>query len=114
MPDAIAISASATSSPPSETSCTAVTSCLVDQRAHEIAVAPLRDQIDRRRRALLAAADVAQIERLAEPALGLADQQDRLARGLEARCVADFVKSSSRPTPPMVGVGRIARPLVSL
>ena len=43
----------------------------------------LGGQIDRRRRALLAAADLAQIERLAEPAVGLADQQDRLAFGLE-------------------------------
>ncbi len=83
MPDAIAISASATSRPPSETSCTAVTTPSRDQRAHEIAVAPLGGEIDRRRRALLAPADVAQIERLAEPALGLADQQDRLVRGLE-------------------------------
>jgi hypothetical protein len=54
----------------------------------------LGGEIDRRRRALLAAADVAQIERLAEPALGLADQQDRLARGLEGER-RDLVKSSS-------------------
>ena len=56
-----------------------------DQRAHHIAVLALLDQIDRRRRALLAAADVAQIERLAEPALRLADQQDRLAGRLERK-----------------------------
>ena len=78
MPDAIAISASATSSPPSETSCTAVAMPSRDQRAHEIAVPALGGKIDRRRRALLALADLAQIERLAEPARGLADQQDRL------------------------------------
>ena len=83
MPDAIAISASATSSPPSDTSCAAVDEPVGDQRAHHVAVLALLDQIDRRRRALLAAADVAQIERLAEPALRLADQQDRFARGLE-------------------------------
>ena len=54
-----------------------------DQRAHEIAVLALLDQIDRRRSALLAAAELAQIHRLAEPAGGLADQQDRLARAFE-------------------------------
>ena len=40
-----------------------------DQVAHEIAVALLGLEIDGRRRALFAAADVAQIDRLAEPAL---------------------------------------------
>src|SRR5438876_226409 len=37
------------------------------------------------------------------------DSQD-----IAALSVADLVKSSISPTPPMVGVGRIARPLVSL
>ena len=46
-----------------------------DQRADEIAVLALLGEIDRRRRALLAAADLAQIHRLAEPARRLADQQ---------------------------------------
>ena len=56
---------------------------VADQLADEIAVAPLGGEIDRRRRALFAAADFAQIKRLAEPAARLADQQDRLALGLE-------------------------------
>src|SRR5437867_71001 len=60
---------------------------LADQRADEIAVAPLALQVDRRRRPLLALADLAQIERLSEPAAGLANEQDRLVGGLERnRC----------------------------
>ena len=79
MPDAIAISASATSKPAVGNVVHGGDAARRDQRAHEIAVALLGREIDRRRRALLASADVAQIERLAEPACGLADQQDRLA-----------------------------------
>src|SRR4029079_4074998 len=40
-------------------------------------------EVDRRRRALLAAADIAQIDGLTEPALAVADQQDRLISRLE-------------------------------
>ena len=83
------------------------------KRAHKIAVAAFVSEVDRRRRALLAAANVAQIDRLAEPACGLADQQDGFPSRLKAS-VADLVKSSMRPTPPMVGVGRMPWPLVSL
>ena len=55
-----------------------------DEVAHEIAVRLLRGKVHRRRRAGLAAADLAQIERLAEPATCDADEQDRLALGREA------------------------------
>ena len=113
MPDAIAISASATSKPAVGKIMRGGDAAVLDQLAHEIAIALLGREIDRRRRALFPAADVAQIERLAEPALRIADQQDRFAFALEGK-LADFVKSSSTPTPPIVGVGRIARPLVSL
>ena len=58
---------------------------VADQAADEIAVAPFGSQVHRRRRALLAAADVAQIERLAEPTAGVADQQDRLAFGFKRK-----------------------------
>src|SRR4029078_1304202 len=54
-----------------------------DQRADEIAVLALLDEIDRRRRTFFAAADVAQIDRLPQPALRLADQYDRLALARE-------------------------------
>jgi len=54
----------------------------MDHAAHHVAIALLGGEIDRRRRALLAAADVAQINGLAEPAVGFADQEDRLAFGL--------------------------------
>src|SRR5262249_26027221 len=42
-------------------------------------------EINRGRCALLAGADVAQIYGLPEPALRIADQEDRLARGLESK-----------------------------
>ena len=71
--------------PPSETSCTAVTQAVADQRADEFAIPALGGEIDRRRCALLPPTDIAQVKRLAEPALGLADQQDRLAFGLERK-----------------------------
>ena len=92
---------------------TAVDAAVRDQRAHEIAVAPFGGEIDRRRRALLAAADFAQIERLAEPALRLADSRIASPARFE-RERRDVVTSSIRPTPPIAGVGRIALPLVSL
>ena len=47
--------------------------------ADEIAVTALGREVHRRRRARLPAADVAQIDRLAEPAFGLAHEQNRLA-----------------------------------
>ena len=57
--------------------------CLVDQAAHKIACAPLGHQIDRRGRPLLASADFAQIERLADPAPCLAKEHDQLVGSLE-------------------------------
>ena len=60
-----------------------------DELAHEIAVALSRREIDRRRRAFLAAADLAQIDRLAEPALRRADEDDRLALALEGEEALD-------------------------
>src|SRR5688500_10373592 len=53
------------------------------QRTNEIAVAPFACEIDRRGRALLASLDLAQIERLAHMAPGLADQDDAVAFALE-------------------------------
>ena len=70
-------------------------------------------EVDRRRRALFAAANVAQIDRTTEPAAGLADQQDRLAFALEGERHG-LGELLEEPTPPIVGVGRMARPLVSL
>src|SRR5437588_8201338 len=58
----------------------------VDHAAHHVAVALLGGKIDRWRRALFAAADVAQVHRLTEPAMRFADQQDSLALGLEREC----------------------------
>src|SRR3954464_5015173 len=54
-----------------------------NQAANEIAVPTFGRKVDRWRRALLPLADVAQVERLAKPAPGLADQQDFLASGFE-------------------------------
>src|SRR6187455_1176886 len=73
MPDASAISAMATSNPPSDRSCTAVTTfSLINARTKS----PVR-------RPLLASANLAQIHRLAHPALGLAEQHDQLVGRLE-------------------------------
>ena len=47
---------------------------LPNEAAHDIAIALLGGEIDRRRRALFPPADITQIQRLAEPALGAADQ----------------------------------------
>ena len=55
----------------------------VDHAAHHIAIALFGREIDRRRRALFAAADIAQIDGLPKPALRVADQQDRFACCLE-------------------------------
>lgn len=52
----------------------AATGDLIDHTANHVAIALLGGEVDRRRSALFAAADVAQIDRLAEPALGLADR----------------------------------------
>ena len=56
---------------------------LGNQGTDEVAAAALGRKIDRRRRPLLALADLAQIKRLAEPARGFADEQNRLVRALE-------------------------------
>ena len=45
--------------------------------AFHIAIALFGGEIDRRRCALFAAADIAQVNGLSEPALGVADQEDR-------------------------------------
>ena len=75
MPPASAISASATSIPPSETSWTAVTLPSAISCADEFAVRALAVEIDRRRRAVFAAMEFAQPQRLAEMAdCDLADQ----------------------------------------
>ena len=66
---AMAISASATSSPPSDTSWQARIVPFRICGADEVAVGAFHRQIHRRRRAVLAAGDLAQPERLAEPAL---------------------------------------------
>src|SRR5206468_10690908 len=50
-----------------------------DRLPHEVAVAPLDAEIDRRRWASFAALDLAQIERAAEVAAGLPDQDQRIA-----------------------------------
>ncbi len=78
-PPAIAISASATARPPSEQSCTVLARAGADEAAHEIAVAALGREIDRRRSALLAAEMSLRYMRLAEPALRVADEEHRLA-----------------------------------
>ena len=55
----------------------------------------------------------AQVERLAEPALALADQQHFFARSAKAKArrLGDIAK---RPTPPIAGVGKMPLPCVSL
>src|SRR5262249_56522283 len=58
---------------------------LGDKRADEVAVLALRRKVDRRRRALLALADFAQIERLPEPPCGLAYEQNRFVLALEGK-----------------------------
>ena len=83
MPPAIAISASASARPPSEQSWTVST---WPERMSWRTKSPLRRsgaEIDGRRRAFLATADLGQIDRLAEPARRLADQHDRVALALE-------------------------------
>ena len=93
---AIAISATATSRPPSETSWQARTAPARIWRANEIAGGALGRQIDRRRRAFLAAGDLAQPKRLAEPALGGADQHDDRATAA-ARCPRPWPRRPARP-----------------
>ncbi len=89
---------------------------LLDQRADEVAAPPLRREVDRWRRALFPALDLAQVERLAEPAVPLAaaDQQQRLAFRLQRDGRHARPGRANRPTPPTVGVGGMAAPLVSL
>ena len=72
-----------------------------DQVAHELAVQPLEGQVDRRRQPFLAAADLPQIERAAEPAHGLADQdqgQALVVVGQVAACVeiVDHAQAADR------------------
>ena len=55
----------------------------LDQCADQLAVAPLDGEIDGRWRTLLAPANLAQINRLAEPALRVAEQQNGLVHRLE-------------------------------
>ncbi len=71
---------------------------LVDLAAHEVAVAPLDREIDRRRGTFLATAGLPEVERLAEPALGLADQHDAQARLREPRAdgLGDVVDHAHR------------------
>ena len=85
----------------------------LDQAAHEIAMLLFGGQIDRRRGAFFAAFDLAQIDGLAQMALGFADQDDHIALALEGdgRHLGDIF---IRPTPPIAGVGRMPSPLVSL
>ena len=56
---------------------------VLDQLAHQFALAAFAMERHRRRRAFLAAADLAQVQRGAQPALGLAQQHDVAARALE-------------------------------
>ena len=114
MPPAIAISASATSSPPSETSCTVSTRPASISPRTKSPLLLFGRQIHRRRGAFFAAFDLAQIDRLAQMALGLADQDDRIAFALEGDGRHSVRHPSIRPTPPMAGVGRMPSPLVSL
>ncbi len=55
---------------------------LAGQRPDKLAMPALGGEVDGGRSALLPAADVAQIDRLAEPSLGLAQQEDLLAGSL--------------------------------
>ena len=57
----------------------------LDLAPHEIAVAPLGGEVDRRRRPLLPALDLALVEGAGEMATGAAHQQQRLVRRLEGR-----------------------------
>src|SRR4029450_1677050 len=98
MPEAIAISAIATRRPPSDTSCTALTkpsaisartksplrpsiarSTGCGGRLSAPPAAALAREPDGRRPAPPHSAQLAQIDRLAEPAGGLADHHDRIA-----------------------------------
>jgi hypothetical protein len=90
-----------------------VTSAVADGGADEIAVAALGHQIDRWRRAFGTAEAIAHPGRLAEMAAVAADQDDGVT-GIGAADAGHVDQLSIRPTPPMVGVGRIASPLVSL
>ena len=110
---ATAISASVTARPPSDTSCTPVTSRATTSVAHEL-VQRARDlEIGGRRRA---AAQVVQARPLRAAELG--PRCDRAARwrrrrGAPGRGGTD-VSSSIRPTTPTTGVGSMSRPRDSL
>ncbi len=84
----------------------------LDRLADIGAGAPLGHQVDRRRRAVLAAVDLAQPQRLAEVAAALAERDDDVAGALEAdraarRPVGEQPDAADR------GVGRIAEPVPS-
>jgi hypothetical protein len=89
---------------------------VADQDADEIADLLFVREIDRRRRAVGAAEDVAQVDRLAEmraPPVRRADS--RIGSPSAAKPTRAILRQSGiRPTPPMVGVGRMPLPLVSL
>ena len=85
-----------------------------DQPAHEIAVLLFRGEIDRRGGAFFLAFDFAQIDRLAEMAFRFADQDDGIAFALEGDGRHAVSRLSTSPTPPMVGVGKMPSPWVSL
>ncbi len=99
VPPAIAISATATSRPPSDRSWQAATRPARDLAAHEIAVAPLGGEIDRRRRAVLAAAR-SRAGRASWPSQPrrLADQHQRQSRRAPARCRPCASRSSISPS----------------
>ncbi len=84
-----------------------------NEGADGVAIAALDREVDRGRRALFAAGNLAQPDRLAEPAGGRARKDNGFAGGLEG-IVAAFVTSAMTPTPPMVGVAKMPLPLVSL
>ena len=79
-----------------------------------VAVAFFCGKVNRRRRALFAAVQLAQEDRLAQMTLCLADQQNSFTRVDEKAMGADFEASAITPTPPITGVGRMPLPLVSL
>ena len=54
------------------------------------------------------------VERLAEPALLAADEDENLALALQAKVGHLGRSSGTRPTPPIAGVGGMPTPFVSL
>src|SRR5262249_41517223 len=56
---------------------------VADQAAHEVAMPALGGEINRRRSTLLPLANLAQINRLPQPAVSLTNEEDRIAFALE-------------------------------